>query len=703
MTINYAAADAVTGVRIEDRIEQRKFVLRTDDPVSPAAADPDAFREPVTHACQFETSGLYIDRLDGFNIRDGDGDFIAGVQSHERRRFDRGEYVLDLNGPMKVYCRIEGPLKVRTGANYLELGFEGPTEVVLGMRSYHERPAGTITVSDDPRDVMTAVSHLPSALKTTSCERSYPTLRGHPPLFERGDALSVPDGLEPPDTGVRIVVPPTYRHVYAVSSLAFYLGAEVVPGDVPRIETDRGFERELASERWFEDEVARTLKQVFFLDCVVRTEGLYEIDLHERNRVEPFLPFDVASMYDNSLAEQVAAYLQIPYEVIAEYVPEWCLTAHVPSDPSGIRSLPFVAYDLGVVREPRGTKLSHPRVQSASYTRAATADANGDAAQATPLLRSGGESQESMTLVDPETTDESIEHAWFGDHVPRGATKATVDGFENRLRRGTRSSEISIAAVCNDERMIAEHDSLDSVYGNREGLPYETSFFTDLDMDGLATVLGGDYDFLHFIGHATADGLQCPDGELDIETLDSVGVDVFLLNACRSVHQALALTERGATGGVGTLSDVVNEQAVEIGRAMAHLLNLGFPLRAAVELIRDHTSTGDQYIVVGDGGADIAQSEGGTPLLCTVEEGPGDTYDLSIRAYPTREYQIGTYVMPTIDKVKQCFLTPGNMLDLRLSESELHSYLSSHRSPVQYDGKIFWNDTPGSVAIGSEE
>jgi len=701
MTISYAATDDSTGVRIEDRIEQRKFVIRTDRPVTPADADPESFRVPVTHACQFETSGLYIDRLDGFNIRDDEGNFVAGIQSHERRTFGAGRYVLDLNGPMKVYCRIEGPMEVRTGANYLELAFDGPTRTVLGMRSYHEQPAGTITVPDDPRDVMTAVTHLSSALKTTSCERSYPTLRGHPPLFERGDALDIPDGMEPPETGVRLVVPPTYRHVYAVSSLAFYLGADVVPGDVPRIQTSSGFERELASERWFEDEVARTLKQVFFLDCVVRTEGLYEIDLHERSRVEPYLPFDVASMYGRPPAEQVAAYLQIPYEVIAEYVPKWCLTAHVPSDPTGIRSLPFVAYDLGVVREPRGTRLSRPRVQSASYTRAVTAES--DAPQSTPLLRSGGEAEESVLLVEPETTDESIEHAWFGDHVPRGATKATVDAFENRLRHDTRSNEISIAAVCNDERMIAEHDSLDSVYGNREGLPYETSFFTDLEMTELEAVLSGDHDFLHFIGHATPDGLRCPDGELDINDLESVGIDVFLLNACRSVHQALALTERGATGGVGTLSDVVNEQAVEIGRAMAHLLNLGFPLRAAVELIRDHTTTGDQYIVVGDGGADIAQSEGGTPLLCKVEEASENEYNLSIRAYPTREYQIGTYVMPTIDKVKQSFLTPGNMLSIRLSESELHSYLSSHRSPVEYEDRIFWNDTPGSVAISSEE
>ncbi|WP_121821348.1 hypothetical protein [Halostella salina] len=698
MKIRYAATETVAGVRFEDRIEQRQFVVQSDTPVSPEEADPDEFRYPVTRACQFETTGVYFDRLDGFTVRDGDGEFLRSVQSHGSFSFGSGTYVLDGNGPMKIYCRVAGPLEVTTGANYMRVAFEESTRVVVGLRSYHEQPAGTITVPDDPRDVITAVSHLSSALKTTKCERSFPTLRGHPPLFERGEELAIPDTFDPPETGIRIVVPPDYRHVYAVSSLAFYLGAEVVPGDVPGIETVGGFSRDLASQQWFEDEVARTLKQVFFLDCIVRTAGLYKVDLDERTRVEPYLPFDVDAMYGRPTHEQVAAYLQIPYDVIAEYVPKWSLTAHVPSGPEGVQALPFVAYDLGVVREPRGTRISQPRVQATEYSRSAATEGGADAGTA-PLLRSSGDVEESMLLVDPETTDESIEHAWFGDHVPRGATKATVDAFENRLRRGPRSSEIEIAVVCNDDRMLAEHESLDGVYGNREELPYETAFYTDLSTDALADVLAGDHDFLHFIGHATPEGLRCPDGKLDVNDLETVEVDVFLLNACRSVHQAMALADRGATGGVGTLSDVVNEQAVEIGRAMAHLLNLGFPLRAAVELVRDHTRTGDQYIVVGDGGADIAQSEGGTPLLCKVDDGADGQFSLTVRAYPTREYQIGSYVTPTINDVERSFLLPGEMVQLQLSGDDLQEYLSSHRSPVQYDGKIFWNDTPGGIPV----
>jgi hypothetical protein len=548
---------------------------------------------------------------------------------------------------------------------------------------------------------MTAVSSLSSALKTTSCERSYPTLRGHPPLFERGDTLQIPDHVEPPETGVRIVVPPEYRYIYTVSSLAFYLGADVVAGDVPRIETTSGFVRDLASRRWFEDEVSCILRQVFFLDCVVRTEGIYQMELRERQDVEQYVPFDVAEMYDKPLREQLEAYLQIPYEVVSEHVPKWTLTAHIPSSPEGIAPTPFVVNELGIVREPRGTRISRPRIPAARYSRSPS-DMGSETAQ--PLVRSGSATEDDIEFVEPETTNESIEHSWFGNHVPRGATKATTEAFMNRVTRENRSSQIDITLVCNDERMIAEHDSLDDVYGNRDELPYNIESHVRLSTDELeALLIDGDIDFLHYIGHSTPDGLECPDGDLDVRELDEIDVEVFLLNACRSYNQAIAMAECGATGGVGTLSDVVNEHAVEIGKALAHLLNLGFTLRTAVDLVREHTQIGNQYLIVGDGAADIAQSEGGAPSVCEVTPRADGLYDLAVRMYPTRELQIGSTVYPTLEKITETCLLPGPSEATGLTETELRAYLSSHGSPVKVNGEIRWNDLPKPVDLTVDE
>jgi hypothetical protein len=45
----------------------------------------------------------------------------------------------------------------------------------------------------DAEDVMMAILTFRSALKTTSPERSFPTLRGHPPAIELNDRLEIPD------------------------------------------------------------------------------------------------------------------------------------------------------------------------------------------------------------------------------------------------------------------------------------------------------------------------------------------------------------------------------------------------------------------------------------------------------------------------------------------------------------------------------
>jgi hypothetical protein len=236
------------------------------------------------------------------------------------------------------------------------MSFEEPAEMVLGARSYHSQPAATITTTENPRDVMQAVSAMGSALKTTSPERSFPTLRGHPPAIELGDELRIPDGLDAPDTGIRIEVPPVREAVYVVAPLAYYLGAEVVPGDQPRLVTDDGFEHRLAPD--FEESVERVLKQTFFLDCIVWTEGRYPVELHERTAIDNDLDLEPAALYHRSSAERLAAYLSVRFETVQEHLPTWKLTTHVAPEPENVEILPFLIDDLAIVRMPEGTTVS---------------------------------------------------------------------------------------------------------------------------------------------------------------------------------------------------------------------------------------------------------------------------------------------------------------------------------------------------------
>jgi len=724
MTVQFTGTDA--GVKVVDPIERRQLLLRTGGSMAPRSVDPSSFVFPVSDACVVETGSLSLERADDAYVRNGEGRPLASVLSDQDLTLPRDEYVIEISAPIKLYLQFEAAVSVTAGADRVRLSFDGPVEVAIGARSYHKRPAATITTPDEPTAMMEAVSALSSALQSTTCERAYPTLRGHPPLLERGDELDVPSGIEPPDTGVEIVIPPSYEHVYAAAPLAFYTGATLVPGESPRLRTETGWEQKLGGWRNFEDEVANALKQLLLMDCVVRTEGLYPVDLHERSVLEASLPFDLEELYHRPIAEQLPEYLSVPFQAIEEYVPRWVLTAHIPAEPRGVEALPFVCNELGVVRLPRGTRISSAYERTSGYTRGGPsrptvpapsigtavrgvdatvrgADVRGGDADVgdreTAVRRDestdGPDSfdEAELTLVQPERTDESIEHAWFGDHLPRGATKATVQAYRSKLARNPPGQTVDITVVCNDAEMVSEQESIDDLYGDRSDLDYDVHSHYDLSTAELREILANpDSDFLHFIGHATPDGLECHDGRLDVCGLDAVGVDAFLFNACQSWRQAVAMTERGAIGGIGTLGDVENDFAGDIGRAMARLLNLGFHLRSALELVREHTAIGEQYLVFGDGSVDLAQPEAGTPFVTNVTT-RDDGYRVTITTYPMDTSSVGGMGSPSIQEIDKYYLSPGTTDGWQFTESELRAYLGSHRYPVRFDGQLKWNQS----------
>lgn len=676
------------GLEVYDSIEQRHLHVRTSRPVTPEPTDSDGFCYPVDAACTIETESIVFDQRYFVNLRDGEGEWNKKIETGETIPLERDVQFLELTGPIKLYCRVTDPGRIETGIDSIHLVLEDESEITIGARSLHEKPAGTIRTPDDPEAMMQAVSMLSSALKTTSPERTWPTLRGYPPLIERGDDLEIPSGLGRPETDITLEVPPTYRDLYTVAPLAFYLGAEIRPGTDPTLSTPV-FEHPLGNEGRFEDEVATLLKQSFFLDCLVRTEGLYENDLYERQRLDGNLPFDLATVYDLALPERLERYLEVPYDHIEPYVPRWPLTAHVPADPETVELLPFIINELGIVREPRGETVAAPP---------GTPSGQAGLVRSTTLGREPVDAppKRDRQFVVPEVNDESLEHAWFGDHVPQTASKATIEAYRSQLSRDARSQSIEILLVCNDVRMLEEHDLLDDVYGNRELLPFDVTSEFGISSDDLARLLTeGGFDFLHYIGHATPEGLECPDGKLDVRTLEEVDLDVFFLNACRSYDQGLALVRRGAFGGVSTLRDVNNEHAVEIGEALARLLNLGFPLRGALEIVQEKCGIGDDYIIVGDGSTDIAQTESGAPLLVKLSQRCEETVDFSVVSYPTKEFKLGSVTASNVEVVRDRHLTSSRTPISRVSEPSIRQYLTWTGLPVLLNEKLHWNDEIG--------
>jgi hypothetical protein len=688
VNVRFEPVEGVAGVEVVDPIDRHRYTLYTDNPVTAGSVDTMQFEYPVDAAVGFQTTGIDLATVVPGNVHGADGEVISTFDHTVDEPFESGTYSVELFTPIKLYIQVEGPFTIGTNLASTRLAFESPTRVQVGARSVHQRPAATVTVTTDPEAMMRAVSTFGSALKTTSPERSYPSLRGHPPAIELGEELDIPAGLQPPETGLRLELPPEegLGAVYVVAPLAYYLGARVEPGPIPRLVSDDG-ELDYALDRplGFERTVEHMLKQVFFMDCLTRTEGGYSAGLHERTEFETTVDIDFGALYSASLPEQVAEYLEVPYEAVEPHLPEWKLTTHVAPNPTSVETLPFLVDDLAVVRSPRGAtgRVDSPAAQSQAV--------NEFLRTGEEFTRSASASANVSNLVSPESVD-SLEQAWVGEETPFGASKATTQAYWNRLDRTAKQGDIDITVVCNDPEMASEEGVVEDAYGDRDELPFDVSLKRGLSPQELSEVLQEDTDLLHYIGHIDAEGFRCPSGYLDARELNRVGVDAFFLNACTSYEQGMALIDAGSIGGVVTLSDVINSGAVRIGSTMARLLNRGFPLNAALDIARDESLVGSQYTVVGDGGLAVTQAESGTPLLYDIraaEDGCG--YEIELHAYPTGQFGMGTTFIPFLDESAESYLNAGRVDAFTLDTQECREFLNRENVPTRVDGQLRWS------------
>lgn len=670
------------GLEIRDPIERRRVALGTGRSVSPTDVDPGTLRVPVGAAVRVTLREVVLDRVVDLFVRDTTGEVVADAASSPAQMLPEAEYVLEVNAPVKVYLTVESALELTAGPDGIRVRLPAPTTAIVGARSYHHQPSGTITTTTDPADLRTAVSALASALKTTGPERSYPTLRGHPPLVELGPTLSVPDGLEPPETGVRLELPSTLEALLPAAPLAYYLGADIVEGEEPRLVTDAGLEYDLAREGGFEPTVRRVLERTFFLDCLVRTEGYAGIDLHERSAVESTVDLDFERLYDESLAERLSTYLDVPHDAVADKVPRWSLTACVPPEPDSVEVLPFVVDDLAAVqvRTPEQVPVSDLRELVVTDYLAA-----GDGFPLT--RRSDSEDGPAESVVALPKAD-AVEQVWFGDGTPWNASKGILAAYRNGLGREPNDGPIDITVVGNEAGMDEEPNVAAAAYRDRAGLPFDVTIETNLSRAELREVLQTETDFLHYVGHIEPDGFRCRDGVLDVEDLETVGVDAFLLNGCRSYEQGVALVERGAIGGVVTVSDVINSGAVEVGRTVARLLNRGFPLRAALALARVGHVLSGHYLIVGDGTIDVAQSENGAPMVCELERPDDGTFELTASTFLPSEGGMGTVAFPFLPSNDSHYLAPGSHEPVQLSEEKVTQFFERFATPLIIDGEL---------------
>lgn len=640
------------GLRLADTTQESFLNIYTDTEVATREIPNPEFVFSIGCAVAFEAKEIAIPRK-SLNIFTGDGTFHKQCISGEIK--DGTYYYSPTSAPFKVLIRIEGQVDISAVNGETILTFPETTTVELGLRTLSEKPVGEIKTPLTPEGIAQAISLFGAGLRTTSPERSYPTLRGHPPTITEGDSFSYSDDITPPETGLTIVVPFEYGALYTVAPLAYYLGADLRAGDNPRIE---GSDWNHSLGPNLHKRTREALYQTFALDCIVRSAGLYPLDY----RLEDNLPFslDKQVLYDLTLEVRTKEYLDFPFADIEPHLPEWHNTVDIVGDSENALALPYTIADLSTVR---GISC--------------------------PNLGSGTQRKDQLFSLDPVQTSN---HTYIGDGIPIGATKGTVESYQRGLDwEADDINEITVTTVCNNDAMAAETNT--SISDIRNLVRFDMNIHRNLTKEQLVEVLESHNHFLHYIGHASSEGLECSDGHLDLTDIDiDVRAKTFLLNACSSYEQGEAIVDAGSLGGIATLADINDEPATAIGKTIAQLLNTGFSLKTALKIAKEDSITGHEYAILGDGAVEICQSRSGPITASKISAGDSDdTYDLTAERYPSNTFQVGSHTKFHYSMGDHVYV-PSNTTLKNVPIDDINQITDKEHFPLFINGELHWSD-----------
>lgn len=548
-------------LRVCDALEGEEFRFRFDREPQPKPALPDLFPAPVDQAVSFEAESVSIPSYSGATLRDATGDYVARLD--DPIEFPRATYILDLSGVTKVFVRIPDSAISTSGASDdgpIEVTFDRTRPVTVGARSLHTKPEATVTVPDDPTTLTEAVSVLGSSIKEFTPERSWPTLRGYPPRIRIGETLDIPSPLVAPDTGVSVVVRPTYADVYRLATLTFYLGAEMVVGDEPAIRLDNGYEESLPTDGVaLEDRAEELLRTWLFLDTLARTEGYVESDRREYEAVGAKLPFYPPKLADISMSDRLMEYLEVDPETVAPYTPPWPTEAVLRPVPAAAELLPHLAHVLAPIRV-RGS--DDPTVDAPV------------ALATSPWL----DAEEGDGTVDGVPSPDATP-------LPSGTAILTPSGYGNRLSHTlTARGDIDLVVVTDSTKRATEIRRALADPAPPDGIGSWT-VIDDPTADTVRTVLSdATVDIAYCTLPTEGDQIVTEDGPVSVDSLgSSPALTVF--EAGTSIEAGTAAVDNGG------LSALIVESALSPKS-----------VRSLIGLLSSGVSTAPSVFLSGDGG-----------------------------------------------------------------------------------------------------
>ena len=605
------------------------------------------------------------------------GETTTVGSKRETRWFPDAAYELRIETPLKLFVRVDGPFTLRLpGYERVDVTFPDPQPVRVGFRSRSESPPETLTVPKSPRGVAAAISAFAVAHRSTTADRSFHSMRTHPPLVEFGESLTIPDEVTDarPDTGVRITLPPELSALLVAAPLAYYLGADVTTeaGASPRLDA-AGETLALGTGDAYERRVADLLRRCFWLDCLVRSEGPHGTELQETALLDE-LAIDAGALYDAGIDERVLAYDDAAFDAIADDLPGWHLSLYPEATYENVRCLPYVVANVPQVYSPRPDSL-------AGRDRLDNTLSDFYRSQPGPV-----------PTVDLQTADlgESHFHGWLADGVVLDTFKSLPTAYENRAAFRDRADEpIKVISVLNEGEMDEEHVQAADIYRRRaEQLDIDVDVRESLTTAELARTIESRSDLLHFIGHCEESGLRCSDGNLPVSSVSESGAQTFFLNACGSYEEGVEMVRKGSVAGAVTFEKVLDSHAAKVGTAFARLVAHGYSIERALSLSRRRVIMGKDYAVVGDGTHVLTQTEslvGPEVRLTNVGEGVFElVYQMPT---PTR---VGSQMTVYLDAFEKPSLL-GSEQEFTLDRQELVTFLRTGGFAVIYEKDMHWS------------
>ncbi|MFC7203337.1 hypothetical protein ACFQJC_07400 [Haloferax namakaokahaiae] len=670
-----------SAIVVRDTVNSRQSTFHFEHLIEPQQSDAVGFPFPAMAKCSLSTAAVTIPNSVAVVVRTGDREMLGQVSHQSSDSFPADEYYVELNTAVKSYLHFTSAFDVQSTEEQVQISFQAEVPVELASRAHVNQPTATIQTTEDPAHLAEAITAL-SAGQLDSPERSYPAHRPHPPAIELSDRLDLSAVDSRPNDELTIEVPETPKGVFAAAPLAYYLKSNIeFDSDPAFVVGDRRYD--LGAQ--YEETLADILKQVFYCDCLVRTEGLYQVELDGLENVRDHFSVGFDTLYEMDTATQLRHYLAVDIDQLRPRFPQWLLTAYVSSNPKTIEAIPHLLDELAIIRTEPFVEIPKQTLESQAL------DLFLRTPFRSPLTRSGDGEQwpESERFVRIEK-DDSKHHTSVSDDICLNANEFIRQGYLNRENRPLSDQPITVVVVHNDAKMIAEAKQVRTVYGTHKQFEFELQTYEAVSREQLAEILQSDIDFLHYIGHATHEGIECTDGYLDVETLDDVAIETFFLNACQSYTQGRHLVEKGAVGGVVTLSNINSHSATDVGAMLAKLLNQGFTIRSGLEIARSMSITGGQYSTVGDAGVELVQAESGTPYLVELEE-TSDGWRTTVETYPTKTFGMGSLFSLQIGPSGRYYLTSDTHGPFDLSAEKLANFLSLEQAPVRVDNILRWS------------